>query len=133
MSNTGDPLGVDIYAGNGFPLRMRLAYGQENIQAAGLRRLCCDEGALTTIGDDPDYGYNIAAHLNQEFNPGEMAAIGARVSTELLKDARIQTMQTAVTLTSAGVLQVACNGNTADGPFAFVVQVSDAGVRLAQE
>ena len=73
MSNAGDPLGVDIFATNGFPLRMRLSYGQENIQAASLRRLSCDEGVLASIGDDPDYGYNLASHLNEEFNPGGMA------------------------------------------------------------
>lgn len=132
MSNAGDPLGVDIFATNGFPLRMRLSYGQENIQAASLRRLSCDEGVLASIGDDPDYGYNLASHLNEEFNPGGMAAIGARVSAELLKDSRIQTMQTSVTLSASG-LQISCNGTTAAGPFSFVANVGDAGVTLAQE
>lgn len=128
-NNSGDPLGVDIYCVDDFPLRMRLSYGLENYQAALARRLSADEGCLESIGDDPDYGYNLHALINREWNPGDMAAEGSRVSAELLKDARTQTANTVATLTN-GTLQLACGGQTATGPFGFVANVSQAGVTI---
>jgi hypothetical protein len=97
MSNTGDPLGVDIHCTTGFPLRMRLAYGDENLGNAALRRLNADEGCLVSIGDDPNYGFNLAKKLNSTLDvPGDMAAIGARSAAELEKDPRLSRMSARV-------------------------------------
>lgn len=97
MVHIGDPLGCDIYCTTDFPLVMRLAWGEENLQAACLRRLNCDEGALASIGDDPNYGFNLVQQLNKSFDrPGDMAAAGNRVRAELEKDERIQNIQARV-------------------------------------
>jgi hypothetical protein len=90
MANNGDELGVDILCTTDFPLRMTLVYGNDNVKAACIRRLNCDEGALASIGDDANYGYNLAAQLNNDFGPGDLAAIGSRVRAELEKDDRVQ-------------------------------------------
>ena len=90
MANTGDPLGVDIACSTGFPLVMRLCWGDENLQNACLRRLNADEGCLESIGDDPDYGFNLMGQLNKSFDgQGDMAAVGSRVRAELEKDERL--------------------------------------------
>jgi hypothetical protein len=130
-NNAGDPLGVDIYCVGGFPLRMRLSYGQENYLAAISRRLSADEGCLESIGDDLDYGYNLNALIQADWSPGALAAEGSRVSAEMLKDARTQTASTTATLTN-GTLQINGSGTTATGPFGFVADVSQAGVIFSQ-
>ena len=132
MSNAGDPLGVGIYCVSGFPLRMRLSYGRENFEAALARRLTSDEGCLESIGDDPDYGYNLNSLIQADWSPGALAAEGSRVSAEMLKDARTQSASTTATLTN-GTLQITGSGTTASGPFGFVANVSQAGVIFSQK
>jgi len=131
-NNAGDPLGVDIYSAGGFPLRMRLSYGRENHEAALARRLSSDEGCLESIGDDPDYGYNLNSLVQADWSPGALAAEGSRVSAEMLKDARTQSASTTATLTN-GTLQIQGSGTTATGPFGFVANVSQAGVIFSQQ
>ena len=131
-NNAGDPLGVDIYATTGFPLRMRLTYGQENLVAALSRRLTSDEGCLESIGDDPDYGYNLNSLIQADWSPGTLAAEGSRIAAEVLKDSRVQTAKATATLTN-GTLQIAITGTSATGPFGFVANVSQAGVIFSQQ
>ena len=130
-SNSGDPLGVDIYSAGGFPLRMRLSYGQENLEAALARRLSADEGCLESISDDPDYGYNLNSLIQADWSPGALAAESSRIAAEVLKDPRVQTAKATATLTN-GTLQITITGTAATGPFGFVANVSQAGVIFSQ-
>ena len=126
--STGDPLGVDIACTTGFPLVMRLCWGVENLQNACLRRLNADEGCLESIGDDPDYGFNLTGQLNKSFDgQGDMAALGSRVRAELEKDVRVASL-TARILTGQGQLTVAAEGESAAGPFSLVVAVGQMTV-----
>jgi|WetSurMetagenome_2_1015567.scaffolds.fasta_scaffold207578_2 hypothetical protein len=103
MATIGDPLGCDIYCTTGFPLVMRLCWGEENLQAASLRRLSSDDGCLESIGDDPSYGYNVGKQLNKSFDrPGDMAAVGARSMAELEKDERIVRVRARVIVGEGG-------------------------------
>jgi hypothetical protein len=131
-NNAGDPLGVDIYATNGFPLRMRLSYGMENYLAALSRRLTADEGCLESVGDDPDYGYNLNSLVQADWSPGALAAEGSRIAAEVLKDSRVQSATATATLTN-GSLQITISGTAATGPFGFVANVSQAGVVFSQQ
>jgi hypothetical protein len=135
MANTGDPLGCGIACTTGFPLVMRLAWGEENLQNAALRRLNADEGCLAAIGDDPNYGYNLVKQLNKSFDrkqPGALAAIGSRVRSELEKDDRLNSC-TARVVTGEGSdgepgLMVFVEGESAAGPFALVAGVGEMTV-----
>lgn len=135
MANTGDPLGTDIACTTGFPLVMRLCFGMENLENAQLRRLNSDEGCLESIGDDPNYGYNLVDHLNEDFDrnqPGALAAIGGRVRAEMEKDDRLQSVQARM-VTGDGDLVSFIEGETAVGPFSLVAAVGDLTVdRLNQ-
>ena len=136
MASSGDPLGCGIACTTGFPLVMRLAWGEENLQNAAIRRLNADEACLASIGDDPDYGFNLAKQLNKSFDrtqPGALAAVGARVRAELEKDDRLNSV-TARVLTGQssdggeGGLLVFVEGESVDGPFALVAAVGDMTV-----
>jgi hypothetical protein len=132
MAN-GDPLGCGIAASTGFPLVMRLCWGEENLQNACLRRLNADQGSLASIGDDPTYGRNVAALLNKSFDrPSDMAAEGSQIAAELRKDERVQSA-TARVATGQGSLIVVVQGQSAAGPFSLVAGVGDMTVdRLNQ-
>lgn len=135
MVSTGDPLGVDIACTTGFPLVTRLCWGEENLGNAAIRRLNSDEGCLESIGDDPNYGFNVIDYLNRDFDPnqpGALAALGARVRAELEKDERFQTVNVRV-LAGADGLSILIEGETARGPFSLVLGVGDLTVdRLNQ-
>lgn len=125
MANTGDSLGCDIAATTGFPLVMRLCWGDENLQNACIRRLNSDEGCLESIGDDPDYGFNVMTQLNKSFDgQGDMAALGSRVRAELEKDERIVNLSARV-LTGDNQLIVPIEAESVAGPFSLVVAVGD--------
>jgi hypothetical protein len=128
MANTGDPLGCDIACATGFPLVMRLCWGEENLQNAALRRLNSDEGCLASIGDDPNYGFNVAGQINKSFDrAGDMAALGSRVRSELEKDDRIASV-TARVATGDDTLVVIVAGESAAGPFSLVAGVGEMTV-----
>jgi hypothetical protein len=107
---------------------MRLCWGDENLQNADLRRLNADEGSLASIGDDPDYGFNLVGQLNKSWDgQGNMAALGSRVQAELEKDVRHTNVRARV-LTGDGQLVVAIEGESVAGPFALVAAVGDMTV-----
>jgi hypothetical protein len=109
---------------------MRLCWGEENLGNALIRRLNSDEGCLASIGDDPDYGYNLANHVNASFDrarPGALAAVGGRSRTELEKDVRVDQARTRI-IAGGDSLAVYAELATESGPFSLVVGVSDITV-----
>lgn len=87
---TSDPLGIDIACAGDLDPHFRLCHGAENLSNALCRRLSADAGSLQSIGDDPDYGFNVPDHLNFETtDDGALAAINARARNEMLKDPRV--------------------------------------------
>jgi hypothetical protein len=122
----GDPLGVGIYCTTGFPLRMRLCWGRENVEASLARRLAADNGSLASIGDDVNYGRNLASLVNQGFNPGDLSVEGSGIVNEVNKDPRVQTAAARVVLADDNSLQVEIEGDTSAGPFSLVIPVGDA-------
>jgi len=130
MSANGDPLGVDIYWPAAFPLKMRLAWGQENLQAALLRRLTTDQGCLSSINDNADYGHNIYSRLNGKATTAIMSAENSAIVAEVLKDPRVQSAQAQIVSASgssqsgAQVTQIFLSGTSSSGPFSMVIPVS---------
>lgn len=128
MANTGELLGCDIACATGFPLVMRLCWGEENLRKACLRRLSADEGCLASIGDDPTYGHNIAKLLNKSWNrQGDMAAEGSAIAAELRKDVRVQDARARVVAGKEN-LAVYVTGESAAGKFSLVAAVGDMTV-----
>jgi len=134
-ASIGNPLGCDVACTTGFPLRMRLCWGEENLANALIRRLSTDAGSLASIGDDPDYGFNLAGQLNASYDrsrPGALSAIGARVRTEIEKDPRVQSARARI-VASDESLTVYIDCMTANGPFSLVLGVQDLTItRLNQ-
>jgi hypothetical protein len=91
MAVTSDPLGIDLAVTDDIDPHFRLCHGNENLSNALLRRVTSAPGSLETIGDDPDYGYDLPGQLNTETTtPADLAAINGAVKFEILKDPRVQ-------------------------------------------
>jgi len=128
MANQGDPLGVGIACTTGFPLRMQLCWGVENLQNSLLRRLNASQGCLASIGDEQTYGYDVNDLLNRDWSgTGEMAAEGSAIAAELRKDPRVQDARARIVASQDG-LTIYIDGESAVGPFSLVVPVRDLTV-----
>lgn len=84
------------------------------------RRLTTPRGTLI---DDPNYGYDIRQFLNDDLSPSDLAKIGAQCDQELLKDERVVSSTTTITLVG-NVLTASSVVFGANGPFTNVVTVS---------
>jgi hypothetical protein len=91
---TSDPLGVDLAVTDDIDPTFRLCHGAENLSNALCRRLSSPSGCLESIGDDPDYGYDLPGQLNsEETRSSDLARISGAVKAEMLKDPRVQDVQ----------------------------------------
>jgi hypothetical protein len=92
-----DPLGIDIEATTDIDPSFRLARGTRNLGNALLRRLNADAGSLASIGDDPDYGYNLAdAVMSERSLQADLADLNAKVGEQLSLDERVQAIDARV-------------------------------------
>jgi hypothetical protein len=131
--DTPDPLGVDIDVLDDLPPTFRLVSGQRNLGNAIARRLSTPSGALALIGGDPEYGFDLRDKMNANWTQAELAALGAQVEAECRKDERVE----GATVTAAhdlrtSTLRIDIQLQSAAGPFALVVQVSDVGIEMLQ-
>lgn len=76
--------------------RLAEVTGARAIAESLARRFTCPRGGLI---DDPDYGYDLRAHLNRGATTAEIIAVGAILRGEGLKDDRIAELEITVTIT----------------------------------
>jgi hypothetical protein len=90
-TNLSDPLGVDLAVSDDLDPHFRLCHGNENLSLALCRRLSSPSGCLESIGDDPNYGYDLPGQLNtEETDPKDLSIINGSARAEMLKDPRVQ-------------------------------------------
>lgn len=92
-----DLLGIDIEATTDIDPNFRLARGTRNLGNALLRRLNADAGSLASIGDDPNYGYNLGnAIMSERTKQADLADENAKVREQLSQDERVQVVDARV-------------------------------------
>ncbi len=99
--------------------------GLTALAQALIRRITTPRGRLL---NDPNYGYDIAGELEDDVTTQQVAAIGANVDAEFLKDQRVFSSVTTVTLQTDGQLDVASQVQSALGPFSLVFSLSPSGI-----
>jgi hypothetical protein len=124
-------LGIDIDVVDDLPPTFRLAGGQKNLANALARRLSTPAGALAAFGGDPEYGFDLRDKLNSSWTTEEMSALGAQIEAECRKDERVQgaTVKASHNLRTSTLL-VDIQIQSAAGPFALVLAVSDVSIEL---
>lgn len=97
-------------------------------QALG-RRLVTAQGSLD---DDPLYGYDVRAHLN-EHDPNT-GAIEVAVAAQLEFDERVERASAAVTFSAdTSTLRIVADVLTAAGPFRLTLDISAVTVSVLME
>lgn len=108
----------------------RTTTGPRLVLQAVACRLLTPRGALPR---DPSYGLDIRSWLNAGFTEQRRFALLASVAAEVEKDERVLTSDVTVTqnrATEAVTIRVQCT--TAEGPFEFVLNASEAGVAITK-
>lgn len=90
------------------------------------RRVTTRRGSLI---DDPDYGTDVTAYLNDDLDIADIARIGSEVDAEFRKDERVIDSKTTVSLL-AGVLTISSTVTDGAGPFALALAVTDVSTTI---
>lgn len=127
--------GVDVSTPDGMDLDPYFVFtsGEETLAQALLRRLVTPRGSLALVGDDPAYGFDLRAVLNDD--EPNMAAIENGIVEQFELDERVERATAAVTFDDATeTLRVVATAYTAAGPFRLTLDVSSVtAVLLAVE
>jgi len=100
--------------------------GRLVLSQALVRRLLTPTGGIV---DDPDYGYDLGAQLNDDLTTAQVAQIAPRVDLEFLKDERVFASSTEGTFL-AGVVTLSSLVTSADGPFRLTLAADGVTVTI---
>ena len=120
--------GSDINCLGGFDLDpyFDLVEGAECLGQALLRRLLVVRGGLL---DDPSYGFDVRAYLND--SAPNLASVEGGVVEQLEADERVERATATATFNDVtGVLRITATAFTGAGPFRLVLDVSALTVAL---
>lgn len=100
--------------------------GRRCLAQAIARRLITPRGGLI---DDPNYGYDLTAFLNGDFDQPTLARMNGQIVAECLKDERVVSASSQVVVTG-GVLIVTIAITDGLGPFPLVLSISNVSVQI---
>jgi hypothetical protein len=124
-------LGIDLDVIDDLPPTFRLASGQKNLANALVRQLITPEGALAAFGGDPEYGYDLRDKLNESWTQAGLATLGAEIVAKWQRDERVKSVTvTASHNLATSTLKLDAQVESAAGPFALIVQISDVGIEM---
>lgn len=131
LGTAGTPpnYGTDLSCISDLDPSMAEVSGRLLLAQACVRRLTTPRGGLI---DDPNYGYDVTQFLNDDLNPADLQRIASAIDAELVKDERVLSSTTQITLIS-NVLTIATQMTPSGGPsFSLVLAVSAVTVSLLQ-
>jgi hypothetical protein len=79
--------------------------------------------------DDPHYGYDVTGEINDDLGPSDVAAIGANMDAEAIKDQRVVSCLTQATFVN-GVLMTVSTIDDGNGPFTLTLAISAVSVTI---
>jgi phage baseplate assembly protein W len=100
--------------------------GRHCLAQALVRRLTTPRGALV---DDPNYGYDLTAFLNGDFDQATLTRMNGQIVSEVTKDERV-VAATSQVVVSGNVLIVTLSITDGLGPFPLVLSVSAVSVQI---
>jgi hypothetical protein len=124
LPDTTTDLGTDVHITQDAAPVWGLARGDVNLANAIARRLGTPRGGLFY---DPDYGYDLRAHLNQALTDAEMSAVQGAIVGEVEKDPRVHSGAASL---RRGSLEVGLSLETADGTVDLVLRATDVTVEV---
>ncbi len=97
------------------------------VAQANYRRLRTTPGELL---DDPDYGKDIDAYIQQGMTAAALQRIPAEVTAELQQDDRNNNVRANLTKTTDGAYRLDVSADSVVGPYSLTLALTDAGALL---
>lgn len=119
-------LGTDLSCLTDLTATMSTVSGRRLLAEAIARRLQTPRGGLLK---HPDYGFDLAGHINDDINASDIAVISSGVEAECLKDERVISATCACTF-AVNTLTVVVTITDADGPFVLILAATAVSVTL---
>jgi phage baseplate assembly protein W len=120
--------GSDVSTFPAFDTSFAIVTGFQVLAQALARRLLTRKGLLPS---HPDYGVDLRLYLNEAVDDSALTRMRAEVVHELQQDERVQAVDASVLFSPAtGVLTATVQGTTAEGPFSFVLALSQVSINL---
>ncbi len=107
--------------------------GTRLVAESAYRRLTTPRGMLRGGEEEADFGLDLLDVIGNVATKSDAAALGGRIRNELLKDARIESVEATVVLTRNGPateLDITVEAETREGPFALTIEVDEVSVQL---
>ena len=108
--------------------------GVRLVAEAIYRRLITRRGELLGGEEEREYGMRVADYLGADTSPGELAKVEGLIRQEILKDARVQSVDVTIAEVEGSGTEtewtVNVDGFTALGPFELVLAVSAVTTEL---
>ncbi len=93
-----------------------------------LRRWQTQRGALASINDDPNFGWDVTQLVNAKLAPGGIAQAQASLEQEAEKDQQVESCSVRVSQQTGGGIRVDASFTTSQGPFSLTLDVRDLSV-----
>jgi hypothetical protein len=108
---------------------LTLITGPRVLLEATYRRLTTARG---TYDWDPEYGFDVQALLNEDFDATTLPLWQREIQAEVEKDERVLVADVTISPTQGDGYQIAVALTTADGVFALVLGVSQVTVQILE-
>lgn len=126
----GSAIGLDVLCFPDLDGQLRLVGGFPLLAQDLLNRLSTPRGALFY---DESYGYDIPGLLNESLDERDVPRIAAEITAQCLFDDRVLDVSVDVTLFRLeNRLRITLQGEAAEGPFWFVLSVSEMTAELLE-
>ena len=89
-----------------------------------IRRLTTPRGSLASVGDDPNFGWDIRQLINAKLSPSSISQYQALIQGECLKDEQVSAATVTISGTD-GNISVSVSLTSAVGPFSLTLPVQD--------
>jgi phage baseplate assembly protein W len=122
--------GSDISCTWGVDPRCAVVTGRRLLAEAVFRRLITPRGRLI---DDPEYGTDITAYLNDDVSPRTLAMLKSAIVAECAKEERIEGASVIITppaMTAIGAYIIEISLESAEGPFTLTISATNVTVAL---
>jgi len=89
-----------------------------------LRRLTTPRGGLASVGDDPNFGWDVRQLINARLAPSDITNYQQQITAECMKEETISSATVTITY-SAGTASISISLVSAAGPFSLTLPVQD--------
>lgn len=118
--------GTDLWCVSDLTSDMSEVSGRTLLAQALARRLQTPRGGLI---DDPDYGFDVTAYIDDDLTDREIARIRTGISAECVKDERVSSV-TVTTTFAKSTLVIAIDVVDLQGPFRLVLAATSVTISI---